>query len=494
MAQDSVKLTTSKATDEPFTLQLNTLKKGLTVDWGDGNPVTVAASAEGLNTVEGNVKGNVITISSNSRITTLICSGNELTHLDVSAAPNLRSLYCQNNALTELELASCALLTDLNCSNNNIEKLKITATSHPQLENIYAANNSMTTTVGSGTTFYLRNECLQHVDVSGNKLFSLTTNNNPNLDVLACANNNIKTLTLTSPAGMSVLMCSENALTRISFSPTSGMPQLRQIFADGNKLATLNLSESTELQYLSVADNELTSVVLPERYTLYAYSCGNNKLNFSSLPSAKYMPEHFSYLPQEEEVDITSHLKKTGNGTLYVLQCPNYSDRNDDAYQLDLRELAWDSGNSKVTFTCFGKNSEDTEYRELVKATNSNKDGDFFPASSTTNYGRTSFLKPLDDVYIEMTSASYPGLTFRTTHFSVLSDPSTGIADAYTGGRQLTVIAGRSSHTLNVSDPKVRIYDSTGRLVWQGHAEAEGKTIRLGEGGIYIINGKKVIF
>lgn len=54
-------------------------------------------------------------------LTTLSCSGNQLTSLDVSKNISLRYLYCSNNQLTSLDLSKNTALTSLDCYSNRIK-------------------------------------------------------------------------------------------------------------------------------------------------------------------------------------------------------------------------------------------------------------------------------------------------------------------------------------------------------------------------------------
>jgi len=324
LAQDVVKLTTGKAAGEKVTLQLNQLSRGATVDWGDGTSVAVSATDDDLLTVQGVVQGNgVITVSSNSKIRTLICSGNSLTALDVSGAPNLLSLYCQDNELAALDISGCPKLTDLNCARNQIAKIKVTASTNPLLENINVSGNGMSSTTGSGTTFSLGNESLQHIDISNNSFSTISFNSkNKNVDVLKCSNNNVKRLSLSIPSDISVVMANGNSISTFTLN-ADGAPQLRQLFLDGNSIKSLDLSESSDLQYLSVAGDALTKMTLPSKKKLYAISCANNNLTGASLPTTNYKPANFSYLPQNLTVDISSKLKKSSAGGYYLTLCPS---------------------------------------------------------------------------------------------------------------------------------------------------------------------------
>ena len=119
MAQtQTIRLTTAKPVGESLSFSLNQLKHGATVNWGDGILQEYPASTDPVLKIQGEIKGETITISADKRLSTLICAGQELTSIDLSGAPNLVSLYCQGNQLTALDVTACPQLRDLNCADN----------------------------------------------------------------------------------------------------------------------------------------------------------------------------------------------------------------------------------------------------------------------------------------------------------------------------------------------------------------------------------------
>lgn len=235
MADDVVKLTTSKTAGETVSLQINNAD-GVTVDWGTGTPVAVENTGTTGLTLTGTLGGSTITIKSPAKLQTLICDNLGLTAIDLSAAPNLRSLYCQNNALTTLDLGGCKLLTDLNCANNKLSSISLAAT--PVLETVNLSGNDLT------GTFTYKSSTLQHLNISGNAYTGVNLNSNTNLDVLKCAETSVKSVATTSNA-ISVIMCGNSAVSSMTINGT--MPSLRDVFAENNKLSKLNVEMQTIL-------------------------------------------------------------------------------------------------------------------------------------------------------------------------------------------------------------------------------------------------------
>ena len=117
---------TSAATT-PITLRVNNNYHGVTVDWGDGNPILYKDCTGTEREITGTPKGTIV-ISGYAGWDMLDCSDCQLTSLDVTVATNLHSVFCQDNQLTELDLRGMANLTDLDCSGNQLTTITTEAT------------------------------------------------------------------------------------------------------------------------------------------------------------------------------------------------------------------------------------------------------------------------------------------------------------------------------------------------------------------------------
>ena len=496
MAQDQVvTLTTAKANGEKVTLRVNQLKKGVTVDWGDGNPVSYAATDDDLLVIEGTTKGTVITLKADKKLNTLVCDGNELTALDVSQAPNLISLYCQNNQLTTLNVSALSALTDLNCANNNLQKLQIVDSANPAIENLNVAGNELATNqaASTSTTFYYKGSALQHLNVAGNKFKALNLTANRALDMLVCNDNGLKNrLNLTMTDSITTVVAHSNEFSAMSM-PSSGGKKLRKLVINDNQIPTLSLESCLQLHTLMCKNNGLTSVGLPAKTKLDVMECGGNKLSFSSLPSSKSMPTHITYTPQEEILDITQWLQHDDTG-YYMDVCTNWNDRLKDPYVLKIHDLMLDPDGGKTIKAQWMKIDENGQPAEMTKASTAAKTNDYLPLTSTTSYGNVTFLNPYGKVYALFTSTVYPELTFKTTVFRTGKDTPVGIGQVTTGENGLTVTVANKQLTLSAgTDTQVCVYATSGRAVWQGKVAA-GETVQLNlPAGVYVVNGKKVV-
>lgn len=476
MADDVVKLTTSKTAGETVSLQINNAD-GVTVDWGTGTPVAVENTGTTGLTLTGTLGGSTITIKSPAKLQTLICDNLGLTAIDLSAAPNLRSLYCQNNALTTLDLGGCKLLTDLNCANNKLSSISLDAT--PVLETVNLSDNELT------GTFAYKSSTLQHLNISGNAYTGVNLNSNTNLDVLKCAETSVKSVATTSNA-ISVIMCGNSAVSSMTIN--GKMPSLRDVFAENNKLSKLNVEDASNLDYLAVENNQLKTVNLPST-NFYAYTCDNNKLSFNSLPKDGQV-KHLSYANQQSNIDITSKLKRVrndkGEWVYYLLTCEKTSDYNTLKlpYVLNIQDLVEDNSAS-YTYKSVDENGE---VSDIAKS-------DMIIKVASIYKGLVAFKKPFREVYVEFTNSDYPDLKQQTTHFVVANSEDevlTDINNVTTVANGLDIKAGSGVLTLTASRPQsVKVYNMSGQLMWQGTVEGT-QDIQLVT-GVYLVNGTKVI-
>ena len=487
MADDVVKITTNKATGETVTLQLNHARKGYTVDWGDGNAISVVTQEGINNTVTGTLKGQTITISTASKITTLDCTAQGVTALDLSGSANLQSLFCADNELSELDLAKNAKLLDLNCSNNSIVSLKLNNTNNPLVENLVASNNKIKNN-GTGNKFEFSSNSLHFLDVSKNAISTLTLSTVPNLNWINCSDNEISSLNIKSATSVDVVKCDNNKLTSLNVDSAK---VLYQLDAANNNLGSFYAGKADGLKYFNVENNNLSKVTLSKSANFYAYICGGNKLTFPSLPKRTFV-QNISYLPQNvDSISITNKLKFYA-GSYYLLTCPqkSYYTNKDLNYVLNLTDYKKDLNGyttPELSFRAIPSDATEPVFEELIF---NNKN--FF----RSNDGIVAFRTAQKEVYAVITSTDYPELTLKTTHFRVVDDKkdltaiNNVVADKV--GSTLSIATQPGVLILSTDAEKfVSVYGSTGQLMWQGIVNGN-KRVNLAT-GVYIVNGKKVV-
>lgn len=482
-AQDqTVLMTTEKPVGSSLAFMVNRTN-GVTVDWGDGTPVSYVADSDGIIAIEGVTKGaSIVLKSEGGRIEMLACGDCGLTALDVTAAPELRSLYCQNNSLTKLDLSAQSKLTDLNCANNGLvsTSFPLSGTHFPKLETLNASGNQL-----SGT-FKVATSTLQQVNVSDNNYSILYVTSNPNLDVLKCSGNSLKNIYLTSSPKTSAVVCHDNNMTAL-YLPKAGLPELRQLVISNNALKTLDVSLSENLSELLCDNNFLTEMLLPANVHLNSLDCSNNNLAFYSLPASNMKPANFSYKPQGV-LTVTGGMA-TYNGVPYIDQCPSYAERTNAAYVLDLSDYRYDGGGklATVTFTWYAVNEDGTTTElQLAKATA--QDLDYY-----NDKGKFSFLTGQSQVYAKLSSKVYSDLELLTDTFAVGKENITGITNVKAANNGLEVkVSGNTVYMTAGASLTVNIYTVDGKRVWSGLVGQVPVSVVLPK-GVYLLNGKKIL-
>ncbi len=456
-AADSQKvvMTTSNAVGSQMKLLVNATRSGVTVDWGNGTPVSyVPETVGGIQEITGTVAGETITLEAAKGLVMLSAENSGLTAIDLSGAAELESLYLQDNSLATIDVSKLSELRDLNVANNALKVVTLSTSKQPNLETLNLAGNEIT-----ATSFSFASAGLNYLNLADNNYKTLTLTKMTGLDALVVKGNAISTLTLTGPANLSLLDARNNSITKVNL-PETGLPALEQMLLDENEVSSLDLSASTKINTLTIANNGASSLVLPNKPALQVYDCGGNALTFSSLPKSAYKPSvYFNYAPQAD-LDITGlglHEGSWGSGYLpWLTMNPSYSDRSKTEYQLDLSKHTAGSTSSSVQFAVYSV--ENGEARLLEKAAAAHPDLDYSLVS-----GKITVLKEFKDLFVQLTDAGYPDLVINTNHFAVLNPNAEGIEN------------------IEAETETTAAYDLQGRRVNQA------------QGGIYIMNGKKII-
>lgn len=448
-AQEQVEMTTATGIGETFSFAVNP-GAVITVDWGDGVPVSMTATDSPLTGV---LKGATVTVAGD-KITMLNCNSAQLTALNVSSAPSLSTLYCADNQLTELSLTSNTAITDLDCSANQLTTLLIT-----RLKNLLTLDCSD----NQITTLSVRNSTgLKHLMCGNNKLTTLSLTALSNLETLWCPNNELTTLTIDNNKKLESLVCDGNQLTRIK-TATAGHPSIVDFWCADNQLTTLALNGSSQLKTLNCENNLLTSTTLaPLTEPALAIYMGNNMLDFRYFYNGKNVKNIF-YDPQaqfalsaekvniDEEVECPD-MRKDGEG---LTVAPTYAWIN----EADNSTLA--RGSSK----------------------------DYVAVSSKSWAFR--FKKPFEAVHCLVTSPNFPGVTLQSTTVQVIDPTTDGITETM---KNSGFTYGASDGTLYMSSEQavpVRIYTLGGKLVWSGTVSGSGTRVHLGR-GVFLVNHIKV--
>lgn len=184
-------------------------------------------------------------------LTTLYCSGNQLTALDLSGNTKLERLSCFGNKLTALDLRANKELTHLNCYGNRLTKMDLTA--NTKLGTLRCQGNSL-------TALDLRaNTALTELNCSDNQLTKLDLSGNTALTALNCSGNKVMALDLRANKALKTLDVSGNALTALDLSGNTALTSLN---GSQNQLTALDLRANKALESLDLSGNRLTALDL----------------------------------------------------------------------------------------------------------------------------------------------------------------------------------------------------------------------------------------
>ena len=160
-----------------------------------------------------------------TELTSLYCTGNQLTELDVSECIKLTELECTWNQLTTLDVSKNTALTTLTCAANKLTALDVS-----------------------------QNIALEILGCGLNLLTSLDVSQNTLLTELYCQENLLTELDISKNILLKRLGCSDNQLTSINIS---GHPALESLKCSGNRLAELDVSGCPELEEIICQSNQI---------------------------------------------------------------------------------------------------------------------------------------------------------------------------------------------------------------------------------------------
>ena len=215
------------------------------VDWGDGVRETLVMSGfDGpehifeiynppiyMNEIE-HVYGDneVHTIrffGSDTALTLLVNTGNELTSLELDTNRELMYLSCELNSISVLDVSKCPKLKELSCGHNQLSVLDVS-----------------------------ENPLLFSIHISDNPLVTLKMGNNPSLENIGAGFCQLSTLDLSNVPNLYNLGVANNLISSLDLSRN---PKLSELTIFNNSLVSLNVSCNLELFYIDCCNNPLMS-------------------------------------------------------------------------------------------------------------------------------------------------------------------------------------------------------------------------------------------
>jgi len=102
---------------------------GITIDWGDQTSNTYLTPENGAEIIckktYSQTGSYTATITSVGDITSLYCSGLNITTLDLSSCKALKEIYCSGNLFTDIDLSGCTALENFDCPYSMITNLNV---------------------------------------------------------------------------------------------------------------------------------------------------------------------------------------------------------------------------------------------------------------------------------------------------------------------------------------------------------------------------------
>lgn len=377
-----------------------------------------------------------LNLNSNTGLTVLKCYMNQLSSLDVSNNTALKYLICNSNNLTSIDLQQNTKLEQFQCANNKLTTVDVSK--NILLQTIMLSSNQITTLDIS------HNQQLLNLYINNNSLTSLNTDNNPNLYTLSIPHNNITALNLSNNTNLYGLYCYENNIASLDISHNANINYLD---CCDNLLSTLDILKQTSLKELYCKGNNLTSIDLSTNTQLYWLMCYNCKFNFATLPLKKQEWSNYLYAPQKDytisaqtpintSIDLSSQLTVDGNTTSYIW-------KKEDGTAL----------------------TAGTDY--------------------TINNGITTFSSiPAQKVYCEMTNATFPNLTLKTTLTTITL--ATGVDNNEMDN--VEIYARQQTVYLNLPQAAVvEVYDITGHKIKEEFMNSGNQSFEMAQKGIYVV-------
>ncbi len=260
---------------------------------------------QSLNGIEAFINLSVLNCSNNSllyinlinqKLTSLICSYNEISTLGIESLVNLKYLNCEANFIKDLRIGTIDSLLTLICSDNPLNKLDLYT--NPTIQEITATSCQ-----------------LEWVDVSTLE----------NLTWFVCNGNNIKTLDLTKNKKLRFIDCGGNELTNLDLSNN---PELTEIDIYSNLFTSFDFSDNLKVAYIIANYNPLTQVdlsCLPVFNAFECYNCNLKSLDLRGNAENLYLDvrgndslttvcietsQSFGYLDREENTQISTECAK----------------------------------------------------------------------------------------------------------------------------------------------------------------------------------------
>lgn len=253
-----------------------------------------------------------------------VIGGTELIkEIDFSQNTLLTRILIKNCGLTSVDVSSQTSLTSLDCSNNNLLYLNIANGNNANMTVANLANNTNLTCiqVDNGFTpsipFWVKDAGASYSNLCVPLCF--VTIPDANFKAYLVGNSNINT------NGDAEIQCAEASaftddmqLYNLNISDLTGIEAftaLTELFCDGNNITTIDLSSNTALTFLRCSNNPISNLDLTNNVALTDLECSNNSLTTLDLSANVNLTE------VKCSNNSISSLDLSNNATLSLLYC-----------------------------------------------------------------------------------------------------------------------------------------------------------------------------
>ena len=413
-------------------------------------------------------------------LTRLYCSYNQLTALDVSKNTALTRLYCSYNQLMALDVSKNTALTTLLCFSNQLTALDVSK--NTALEYLDCSSNQLTALDVS------KNTALTYLECRINQLTALDVSKNIALTDLRCRTNQLTALDLSKNTALTSLWCYSNQLTALDVSKNTALTDLR---CSSNQLTALDVSKNTALEYLDCSSNQLTALDVLKNTALTILYCSNNQLTALDVSTAlRYLYCSRNKIKGAAMDALISSLQQ--NMTTYL----DYSFFVYDNTESDEGNVCTKSQvtavKAKGWTPYYWNGSEWLEYEgsddeptEPISIT--------LPEMETVNVNSTIQLTPTIEpagVETELTWSSDDESIAKVTSKGLVAGikPGTAIISVRTSNNLIAECFVIVQDISGIED--VNAGDGNNKTVYTISGQKVTKPVK---GGIYIVNGKKVV-
>ena len=224
-------------------------------------------------------------------------------------------LYTEFNLSGSISFAGLKNLRQINVNNNRLTSLDTRENHELELLN---CNNNYLDSLDVG-----RNPVLRELRCSNNNLSSLDAGGNSSLKKLCCDENRLNSLEVSGNPALKELDCNANQLSSLSVSRNPALeslncesnqldsldvsknPMLKTLFCDHNQLYSLDVSRNHLLGFLCCGYNYLSSLDVRNNLALWYLSFGNNQLSSVDVSENSALEQLYCESNQLSSLDVS---------------------------------------------------------------------------------------------------------------------------------------------------------------------------------------------